>query len=221
MTSFGCCLCVRVCGREAAWAAKQHRKWKIIKRLAKSLKCEEKKKKSCAKRWPIVRGTLARPGPARPWSSALHFISQEKEPRQKGQHLKGSAPTKDDVLFSPEPQTNVFIKQNLLVDRLLREKWTWSTKIFHISVYCHLQALTHVSTPLPLQGGFLHRPQPEQTMMSNSEHIKKARRALAGFVYDTWHVIHARNSKEYLGTPVSGCPELTSRCCRGQRRLHG
>lgn len=121
MTSFGCCLCVRVCGREAAWAAKQHRKWKIIKRLAKSLKCEEKKKKkvaqrddqSCVGRWP---------GPARPWSSALHFISQEKEPRQKGQHLKGSAPTKDDVLFSPEPQTNVFIKQNLLVGRLLREK---------------------------------------------------------------------------------------------------
>lgn len=56
----------------------------------------------------MVRGT-----PARPWSSALHFVSQENEPRRKGQHLKGPA-----VLFSPEPQTDVFIKQNLLVDGL-------------------------------------------------------------------------------------------------------
>lgn len=61
------CLCLCVCGREMAWAAKQHCKWKIIKRLAKSLKWE---KKSCVKRWPIVRGRSAQP-----WSSGVSYRS--------------------------------------------------------------------------------------------------------------------------------------------------
>lgn len=63
-------------------------------------------------------------GPALVIRVTFHFAGERDETERSA--FEGP---KHDVLFSPEPQT----KQNLLVDRLLREKSTRSTKIFHIS----------------------------------------------------------------------------------------
>lgn len=124
-----------------------------------------------------------RPGPGHP-----RYISFGRRKRRDRKVSIGRARLRPKTMFcSPQNLRRMSLssKTSWLIDYFVKNELEAQKYPISQSVYCHLHALTRVSAPLPLQGGLLHRRQAEQTMVSTSGHIKKARRALAGFVYDT------------------------------------